>query len=95
MSNVIQAIGGIMNLRWVVAGGVSSGVACTIQAAFKEFGNVRELFILDREGWVLTPLRLEQPFSVVQLPPTPLVNSFFVSSGRGAHATSSSLHYGL
>ena len=95
MSNVFQAIGGIMNIRWVAAGSVSSGVACTIQAAFKEFGNVREPFILDREGWILTPLRLEQRSSVVQLPPTPLVNSFFVASGRLAHATSSSLHYGL
>jgi len=39
--NLDQAIGGLLNIPWVVAGRVYSGVACTAQGLIKQFGNVR------------------------------------------------------
>src|SRR5258706_13927606 len=40
--NLDQAIGGIMNIPWIVAGGIYSGVTCTTQGVIKQLGNVRE-----------------------------------------------------
>lgn len=91
MCNLCQAIGGLLNIPWIVGDRVYSGVACTAQGVIKQFGNVREPFILDREGWALTLLRLDLRFSALQFPPTPSVNSFFVIGGRTAQATQSSL----
>jgi hypothetical protein len=39
-ADLSQAIGGIMNVRWVAARHVSVGRFCTIQAAIKQFSNV-------------------------------------------------------
>ena len=63
--NLGQAVAGLLNIPWVVANRIYSGVACTAQGVIKQFGSVREPFILDREGWALTPLRLEHRFSVL------------------------------
>lgn len=40
--NLDQAIGGIMSIPWIVAGGIYSGVTCTAQGVIKQLGNVRE-----------------------------------------------------
>jgi len=42
ISNFDQAIGGLLNIPWVVAGGVYSGMTCTAQGVIKQFGNVRK-----------------------------------------------------
>lgn len=94
MCNLFQAIGGLLNIPWIVEDRVYVGVACTAQGIIKQLGNVREPFILDREGWPLTLLRLDLLFSALQFPPSPSVNSSFVTSGRTAQATSSSWHHG-
>lgn len=95
MCNLLQGIGGLLNIPWIVEDRVYVGVACTAQGVIKQLGNVREPFIFDREGWALTLLRLDLRFFASQFPPTPSVNSFFVISGRTAQATSSSLYHGL
>lgn len=41
------------------------------QEVIKQFSNIREPFILDREEWALTLLRLDLRFSALQFPPTP------------------------
>ncbi|KDQ17849.1 hypothetical protein BOTBODRAFT_171563 [Botryobasidium botryosum FD-172 SS1] len=40
VADLIQAIGSILNLTWVVRGVVNPGVACTVQAVFKQLGDV-------------------------------------------------------
>lgn len=42
--NLVQAIGGIVNISWIVTGGVYSGVTCTAQGVLKQVGNVRGPF---------------------------------------------------
>ncbi|KAH7339638.1 hypothetical protein B0J17DRAFT_656082 [Rhizoctonia solani] len=39
-ADLSQAVGGILNIRWVAAGHVSIGRFCTAQAAIKQFSNV-------------------------------------------------------
>jgi hypothetical protein len=39
-SNLLQSIGTLINLRWVLAGGVSSGKLCSAQGGIKQAGNV-------------------------------------------------------
>ncbi|KAG8690219.1 hypothetical protein FRC11_013102 [Ceratobasidium sp. 423] len=39
-ADLSQAVGGIMNLRWVAARHISTGRFCTAQAAIKQFSNV-------------------------------------------------------
>ena len=40
ISNLAQAIGGILNIPWIVENRVYVGVVCTAQAAIKQIGNV-------------------------------------------------------
>jgi len=42
--NLIQAVGGLLNIAWIVEGQVYTGVACTAQAVIKEIGSVRGPF---------------------------------------------------
>lgn len=39
-ANLLQAIGAIMNAKWVADRAVEAGGACTMQAVFKQAGNV-------------------------------------------------------
>ena len=39
--NIVQAIGGLLNIPWLVENRVYVGVTCTVQAALKQIGNVR------------------------------------------------------
>jgi len=47
--NLAQAIGGLLNIAWIVEDRVYVGVACTAQAVIKQIGNVREPFVRYRE----------------------------------------------
>lgn len=49
LCNLIQSTGGLVNIAWIVRGGVHASAACTAQAALKQIGNVREMFALKRE----------------------------------------------
>jgi len=40
VSDLIQAIGGIMSIKWIVDAGVTEGTLCTAQAIFKQMGDV-------------------------------------------------------
>jgi len=40
VADLIQAIGSILHINWVVKGYVTSGLACTTQAVFKQLGDV-------------------------------------------------------
>jgi hypothetical protein len=52
--NLAQAIGGLFNIPWIVESRVYVGMACTAQAAFKQIGNVRQVFHSYGQGSVLT-----------------------------------------
>jgi hypothetical protein len=39
-ADLAQAVGGIMNIRWVTSHHVAVGRFCTAQAAIKQFANV-------------------------------------------------------
>ena len=47
--NFAQAIGGLLNIIWLVEDRVYIGAACTAQAVIKQIGNVRYPFIQHRE----------------------------------------------
>lgn len=40
MCNIIQSIGGLMSIPWIIKNRVYSSVTCTAQAVVKEIGNV-------------------------------------------------------
>ncbi|KAI0264745.1 hypothetical protein BC834DRAFT_882401 [Gloeopeniophorella convolvens] len=40
LANVLQAAGTLLNARWVLDGGVTSGALCSVQGAIKQAGNV-------------------------------------------------------
>jgi hypothetical protein len=44
MCNLIQSVGGLLNIRWVIVNRVYSGAVCTTQGVLKQFGNVRKGF---------------------------------------------------
>jgi len=56
LCNIIQAVGGLLNIAWLVEKSIYLGLTCTAQAALKQIGNVREPFLLPRRVWVLTLL---------------------------------------
>ena len=56
LCNIVQSVGGLLNIAWLVEKSIYVGVTCTAQAALKQIGNVREPFSLTRREWVLTPL---------------------------------------
>jgi hypothetical protein len=39
-ANLLQAIGGIMNMKWIIAHTVEENTVCTIQGFVKQAGNV-------------------------------------------------------
>ena len=47
--NILQAIGGLLNIPWLVANRVYNSAACTAQGVIKEISNVRYSLILYRE----------------------------------------------
>lgn len=49
LCNLIQAIGGLLNIAWLVEHRVYLGVTCTTQAALKQIGNVRTPFFYQKE----------------------------------------------
>ena len=91
LCNLTQAIGGLLNIAWLIENRVYIGVTCTTQAALKQIGNVRAPLILSRRVTTHTShgIRLVQRFSLLSSPPKPFAYSFFVRSGRTAHAISS------
>jgi hypothetical protein len=44
MCNLVQTVGGLLNIAWLVENRVYVGVMCSAQAALKQIGNVREPF---------------------------------------------------
>jgi len=46
LCNLIQAVGGLLNIVWLVENRLYVGVACTAQGVSKQIGNVREPFSL-------------------------------------------------
>ena len=44
LCNMIQAVGGLLNIAWLVENRIYVGVACTAQGVLKQIGNVREPF---------------------------------------------------
>ena len=95
--NLVQGVGALLNIPWILNRRVYIGPLCTAQAAIKQFGNVwafcnqRRRLNID----AIHDLRLEQQFSLLQSPPTLSVYSFFVADGRIGRATSSSWPRGL
>ena len=92
-----QGIGALLNIPWIVEKQVYIGPVCTAQSAIKQFGNVREVFSLQRRVNIdaVHGLRLEQRFSPLSSPPTPSASSFFVDNGLVSHATSSLSPHGV
>ena len=41
MCNVLQSIGGLLNISFIIENRVHTGVACTVQGFLKQLGNVR------------------------------------------------------
>ena len=50
LCNLVQAIGGLLNIPWVAENRVYVGAACTAQAVVKQIGNVRRPFTLYGQG---------------------------------------------
>jgi hypothetical protein len=48
LCNLIQAVGGLLNIAWLVENHIYVGVTCTAQAALKQIGNVRGPFLTDK-----------------------------------------------
>lgn len=92
-----QGIGALLNIPWIVEKKVYIGPVCTAQAAIKQFGNVRQVYSLQRRVNIdaFHGLRLEQRFSLLSSPPTPSAYSSFVDNGPVVYATSSSLPHGV
>jgi len=44
--NVVQAVGGLLNITWIVEARIYVGVACTAQGVTKQIGNVWDFFPL-------------------------------------------------
>jgi hypothetical protein len=65
LCNLIQAVGGLLNIAWLVEKRIYVGMTCTAQAALKQIGNVREPFSLPMRMSTYTyhGLRLVQRFS--------------------------------
>jgi len=40
VSDLIQAIGGILDIQWIIDAGVTEGALCTVQGIFKQMGDV-------------------------------------------------------
>jgi hypothetical protein len=95
--DLFQGIGALLNIPWIVERRVFIGAICTAQSAIKQFGNVREVYSLQRRVDIdaFHGLRLEQRFSLLSSPPIPSASSFFVDNGLVAHATSSSSPHGV
>ena len=49
--NLIQTIGGLLNIAWIVENRVYVGPECTAQAVTKQIGNVPEPFALSDQGY--------------------------------------------
>jgi hypothetical protein len=41
LCNIVQAVGGLLNIAWLVENRLYVGVTCSAQAALKQIGNVR------------------------------------------------------
>jgi len=41
LCNIVQAVGGLLNIAWLVENRIYVGVTCTAQGALKQIGNVR------------------------------------------------------
>lgn len=50
LCNLIQAIGGLLNIAWLAEKSIYLGLTCTAQAALKQIGNVREPFFLTEKS---------------------------------------------
>lgn len=85
LGNLVQTVGGLLNIAWIVENRVYVGPVCTIQGALKQIGNVR-IFSLYRDEWVLTPLVVSdwssdfhfcnrRPYLQPTLPSSPMVGS--------------------
>ena len=51
LCNLVQAIGGLLNIPWVVERRVYVGGACTAQAVVKQIGNVRRTLTIYVQSW--------------------------------------------
>ena len=91
LCNLTQAIGGLLNIAWLVEHRVYLGVTCTTQAALKQIGNVRAPFILSKGVTTHAShgIRPVQRFSLLSSPPISFATSFFIMSGTTARAISS------
>jgi hypothetical protein len=97
LCNIIQAVGGLLNIAWLVENRIYVGVTCSAQAALKQIGNVRESVPLPRRVITHTSygLRVVQQFSLFYLPSKRFAYSSFVGSGRIALAISHTSSRGL
>ena len=67
LCNIIQAVGGLLNIAWLVEKSIYVGVTCTAQAALKQIGNVLAFFFIERSVSTHTShgFRLVQRFSLL------------------------------
>src|SRR5258706_4845953 len=95
--SLVQGVGALLNITWILKQRVYIGPLCTAQATIKQFGNVCACCNQNRRLNIdaIHDLRLEQQFSLLQSPPTLSVYSFFVADGRTGHVTPSLWARGL
>ena len=81
LCNIIQAVGGLLNIAWLVEKSIYVGMTCTAQAALKQIGNVREPSSLSRRVRVLTLLMVpdwSSDFHFCNRRPNLLLTLFFL-----------------
>jgi len=54
--NLLQSIGGLLNIPYIIESRVYTGVSCTVQGFLKQLGNVRKFIVLYGEGCIFKHL---------------------------------------